>query len=237
LDEPEFLKELHQLRQNYGELLAKLAVAQVNFVANCRVALSPEEYHKMVHGLFELATTGSSGPTLPANLTRQLEGIRQMNLKLKPYFDSLEQLAYRWKLRASWAGPMLYIYEIYDLLEAIGVPQTIDVPLEQLDSLYPWPPPLPSLEISVSAWAFIFYGRKQIQAEVARKLRDYEGRLKAVGLKENPSALKIHARWWFEHHVKGKTYSELEQQYLRVGQETIKRKVWEFSRLAGIRTR
>jgi hypothetical protein len=101
--------------------------------------------------------------------------------------------------------------------------------------LYPWPPPVSALEIKVSAWAFVFYDRKRIQAEIARKLKDYEDKLKAAGLREKRSALENHARWWFQHYVKGKTYRELAQEFFRDYQETIERKVWEFSRLAGIR--
>ena len=117
------------------------------------------------------------------------------------------------------------------------MPEDIDVPLEQLDLLYPWPPPISPLEIKVSSWAFVFYGRKQIQAEIAKKLKEYEARLKTVGLKEKPSALENHAKWWFEHYVKGKPYQELAQQFPGTEEETIKRKVWEFSKLVGIRTR
>jgi len=237
LQESEFLAELHQLRQNYLELLAESVVAQVEFFSKCRVALTAEKYHKTVCDLYEWLATRGSPPTLPASLARQFERIRQIYLKLGPYFRDLEQLAARWKLRAPWAGPMLYLYDIHSLFTEIGMPDTIEVPLEQLDLLYPWPPPVSPLEIKVSAWAFVFYGRKRIQAEIARKLKDYEDKLKAAGLKEAPSALENHAQWWFEHYVKGKTYRELAQQLPRTQEETIKRKVWEFSRLVGIRTR
>ena len=90
LQEPEFLEELCQLRQNYRVLLAKLLLAQVKFFANCRVTLATEEYHKMVQGLYESGTAGNSGPTLPANLTRQLNRIKQMYPKLGPYFHGLD---------------------------------------------------------------------------------------------------------------------------------------------------
>jgi hypothetical protein len=236
LQEPEFCKELCQIRQNYVGLLAELILKQVEFFANYKRTFTSEEYREMVRDLYESIATHSTNPAIPADSVRQIEAIRQMYLELRPYFNGLEQLASRWKLTASWAGPMLYLYDIHDCLKELGMPDTIDVPLEQLDLLYPWPPPIAPLEIKVSAWAFVFYSRKQIQLEVAKKLKDYEGRLKAVGLKENPSALENHAQWWFEHYVKGKTYRELAQQFPRTQEETIKRKVWEFSRLVGIRS-
>lgn len=237
LREPDFLAELYQLREDHLELLAELVARQVGFFAKSRAVLTTEQYQNTIRDLYGLHATQGRIPGLPASLTRQLERIKQIGHNLGPYFRGLEELAARWKLRAPWAGPMLHLYAMHDCLKALGVPDTIDVPLEQMDLLYPWPPPMPPLEITVSAWAFVFYGRKQIQGEVARKLKDYESRLKAVGLKEKPSALEIHARWWFEHYVKGKPYRELAQQFPRVYEETIKRKVWEFSRLAGIGTR
>lgn len=235
--EPEFIGQLFQLREDHVELFAELMVKQFEFVEQCRAVLTTDEYRKKVHDLQGLLALQGSSPDLPANLALQLAEIKQITVRLEPYFRGLEELAYRWKLRAPWAGPMLHIHAMHDCLKGLGVPDAIDVPLEQMDLLYPWPPPMPPLELKVSAWAFVFYGRKQIQAEVAQRLRDYEVRLKAVGLKERPSALEIHARWWFEHYVKGKTYRELAEQYPQVEEETIKRKVWEFSRLAGIKTR
>ena len=237
LQEPKFYRELCQVRRNYAELLAELVITQLEFFAKCKVALTTEEYQRTFRDLYGLAATRGSIPTLPADLASQFEEIKQMYLRLGPYFNDLEQLAYRWKLRASWAGPMLHLYDIHSFLNEIGMPDTIDVPLEQMDLLYPWPPPISPLEIKVSSWAFVLYGRKQIQAEIAKKLKDYEDRLKALGLKEKPSALETHAQWWFEHYVKGKTFGEIAQQFPRVYEETIKRKVWEFSKLAGIKIR
>lgn len=237
LQEPEFFGELCQLRQNYVESLTESILRQVEFFGNCRVVFTTEEYYQMVHDFYKSVTTRSSIPALPDNLGRQLDAVKQAYVKLGPYFRGLEQLASRWKLKASWAGPLLHMYDMRDSLQELGVPDTIDVPLEQLDFLYPWPPRVPPLEIRVPAWAFVFYGRKQIQVEIGQRLRDYEARLKTAGLKEKPSALETHAQWWFEHYVKGKTYRELQQQFPRVEEETIKRKVCEFSKLAGIRRR
>jgi hypothetical protein len=125
----------------------------------------------------------------------------------------------------------------------LGMPDAIDVPLEQLDLLYPWPPPISPLEIRVSSWAFVLYGRKQIQVEIARKLKEYEARLKALGLTEYPSSLGKHARWWFEHFVHGKGYDDIAQEeiYTSGGSlvsyaRNVGDAVREFSRLVGIDT-
>jgi len=237
-NEPEFMEQLQQLHQSYVEFFAELAVAQVKFSLDCKQVLSPEDYHKVRRHFYDQwVIKGGKDPELPRNLSRQLQRIKQMYPKLQPYFDGLGDLAYRWKLRAPWAVLVLYLHDMRDFLKASGMPENIDVPLEELELLYPWPPPVPALEIKVPAWALIHYSRKQIEAEIAMRLKDYESRIKAVGLKEYPSALENHARWWFEHYVKEKTYAELEEQFPRAGQETIKRKVWNFSKLAGIKTR
>ena len=244
LQEPKFYRELCQVRRNYAELLVELVVTQVEFFAKCKVTLTTEEYQRAFRDLYGLLATRGSIPTLPADLAHQFEGIKQIYLRLGPYFHDLEQLAYRWKLRASWAGPMLHLYDIHSFLKEIGMPDTIDVPLEQLDLLYPWPPLISPLEIKVSSWAFVLYGRKQIQAEIAKKLKDYEDRLKALGLMEYPSSLEKHARWWFEHFVHGKKYDAIAQEeaytpggssisYARNVGEAVRR----FSRLIGIDTK
>jgi len=237
LQEPQFRRELCEVRRHHSEVLAQLVLKEVEFLANCKKAFTTEEYHKIIHCNYESITGQNNGPALPKHLARQLEQLKKIYLELGPYFDNLKRLASRWKLEAPWAGPMLYLYDKHDYLKELGMPDAIDVPLDQMDLLYPWPPPVEPLEIKVSAWAFVFYGRKQIQIRIARKLKDYEEGLKAVGLKENPSALENHAKWWFEHYIKGKTYRELAEQFPQTEEETIKRKVWEFSKLVGIRNR
>ncbi len=244
LQEPEFSRDLCQLRDNYLKLVIELGLRQVEFFANCRKALSTEEYQSMLRSFFESGATQGNLTALSRDLARQLKEIKQMYPRLGPYFHGLEQLAYRWKLRASWAGPLLHLYDMHSIFRGIGMPDTIDVPLEQLDLLYPWPPPVSPLEIKVSAWAFVFYGRKQIQVEIARKLKDYEDRLKAVGLTEYPSSLQKHARWWFEHVVHGKKYDDIAQEetYSPGGSSisharNVGEAVRRFSRLVGIDTK
>jgi len=239
LKEPRFSREFRKLREDYRDALSKLVAAQVVFLANCKQKLPPQQYQDLFRSFYNpSAKEGNiTKPNLQGGLAHQLEEISRMYSQLGPYFRSLEELASRWKLAAPWAGPMLYLYHIQDFLQMLGIQKNIDIQLDQLDLLYPWPPPLPPLEIKVSAWAFYFSGRKQIQSEINKRLKSYEDNLKEKGVREYPSALENHARRWFEHHVKHKTYPELERRYQGASQETIKRKVWEFSRLAGIRTR
>ena len=133
--------------------------------------------------------------------------------QLQAYFDALSKLAYRWKLRAPWATPMLIIYDMFDVLRIRGlVPDAIDLPLEGYISLYPWEAPVPALEIKIPAWAIVLQGRKRVLLEVGKRLRQYEEDIKVAGLKEYPSSLQRHARWWFEHFVHDKGYDDIAQE-------------------------
>jgi hypothetical protein len=225
-NDPDFMKELEQLRGPYMALLDRFSIDALDFFLN--TPLSSKEYFQAA-----LDYDPSQGETAPFPGAEQFPYFAQ----LQPYFDGLGQLAHKWKLRARWAVLTLFILDILDCWKAKGMPTEFDIPLEKFDSLYPWEPPAPPLTIAVPAWAVVLLGRKVVLKEVAKKLRQYGNQIKAAGLKEYPSALKTHARWWFEHYVKGKTYAELGKEFPRVGQETIKRKVWEFSKLVGIKTR
>jgi len=237
LSEPDFVAELEELRAGYLDPLTELMVKEVGFLVGCRAAMGADEYQSTIRDLYTSYAAVPSISGLPVSLLNQLEDLRQLHLELRPYFRGLEQLASKWKLTAPWAGPMLHLHHVHDCLKGIVTSDDIDVPLEQLDLLYPWPPPLPPLEIKVPASAFFLYGRKHIQIEIARRLEIYESELRATGLRHRPSAIEDHAQWWFERRVKGKPYQEIVERFPDVYEDTIKRKVWEFSRLLGIETR
>lgn len=241
LEEPEFCSELCQIRQKHSELLLEFVSRQIELLVHCSTTMTPEEYHRILRDLYAFLTRPSASHALPSNLTHRLEEMKNICLDLRPYFTDLEQLAYRWKLRAPWAGPMLHLHYLHDCLKGLGMPDAIDVTSEQLELLYPWPPPIPPLEVKVSAWAFVLFGREEIRIDIADKLKDYEDRLKALGLTEYPSSLCRHGRWWFEHFVHGRKYDDIAQEeaytpggspvsYARNVGEAVRR----FSRLIGI---
>jgi hypothetical protein len=237
LEEPGFAAELLGLRQIHRELFEEFVLGLLGLFARYEATMTTAESRKPLRKLYEVTGTPSRILTPPTNLANLVEEIKQLNLKLKPYFRDLEQLAFKWKFRAPWAGPMLHLHNMHDYLTQFGVPDAFDAPLDQLDLLYPWPPLIRPLEIRVSSWASVLYGRTYIQAEIAKQLKDYEDQLKALKYKEYPSSLQRHAKWWFEHYVKGKIYRVIHQQFPRVEEETIKRKVYEFSKLTGVKTR
>jgi hypothetical protein len=241
LEEPEFCSELYQIRQKHSEVVLEFISKQIELVAHCSATQTPEERYRTFRELYAFFTELGASHTLASDVTDRLEEMKNMRLELRPYFTDLEQLAYGWKLRAPWAGPMLHLDYLHDCLKGLGMPDAIDVTSEQLELVYPWPPPLAPLEIKVSAWAFVLYGRKQIQADIAERVKDYENRLKTLGLTEYPSSLEKHARWWFECFVHGKKYDDIAQEeaytpdgssicYARNVGDAVRR----FSRLIGI---
>jgi len=212
LEEPGFISELCRIRQKHNEVVLELISRQIELLAHCTATMTPEEYHSTSRELYAFLTRPSASHGLPSRVSHRLEEMKSICLKLRPYFTDLEQLAYRWNLRASWAGPMLHLDYLHDCLRTLGMPDAIDVTSEQLELLYPWPPPIPPLEVKVSAWALVLLGREEIQMDIAQKLKAYEDQLKALGMAEHPSSLERHARWWFEHFVHNKKYDEIAQE-------------------------
>jgi hypothetical protein len=212
LEEPEFSSELCQIRQKHSKVVLEFISRQIELLRHCSVTMGPEECRKIFRELYAVFTQPGASHALPPDVTHRLEEMNNMHLELLPYFTDLEQLAYRWNLRAPWAGPMLHQYYLHDCLKGLGMPDAIDLTCDQLEGVYPWPSPIPPLEVKVSAWAFVLLGREEIQVDIGEKLKDYENQLKALGLTEQPSSLHRHARWWFEHFVHGKKYDDIAQE-------------------------
>ena len=207
-DEPEFVKELDEIRRPYFPLLSSLADATLRFWAECKKALPPEDYWSMVE---YYQGKSQQVPPLHNELGKQRRLMEQLWAQLQPYASSLGELTFKWKLRAPWVIPSLMYRDVLDFMTVMGLPTELDVPIASLGHLYPWSIPLPDLSIAVSPWAFFLSGKEQIQREMAQKLSQYEGQIKAEGFHEFPSALGKHAKWWFEHYVHGKTYDVIAQ--------------------------
>jgi hypothetical protein len=241
LEEPEFRSELCRIRQKHSEVVLEFISRQIELLVHCSTTMTAEECHKTLRELYAFLTLAGDSDALPPDMSHRLEQMKNICLELRPYFADLRQLAYRWNLRAPWAGPMLHQDYLHDCLKTLGMPDAIDVASEQLELLYPWPPPVPPLEVKVSAWALVLFSREELQIDISRRLKTYEDQLKALGLREYPSSLKRHARWWFEHFVHGKKYDDIAQEeaYSQGGSlvsygRNVGDAVRRFSRLIGI---
>lgn len=247
--DPGFVEERERLRQPYLPLLGEWLEVVYAFWVDFGQIVSAKEYLREMFSAQEyrsirdycLGNSHVLSRGLRRKLDRRLGEIVDVNQRLKPYLIELKDLARRWKLRAPWAVQILFVYDLIDLLTAAGMPDKIDIPVEMLDSFMPFSPPYPPLKLEVSAWALILRGRREVQAELAKKLADYEGELKAAGLKEYPSALKAHAWWWFEHNVHGSSFDEIADKIDKLRQEpkailaeNIRKAIISFSERIGI---
>ena len=153
---------------------------------------------------------------------------------LKPYYDAIERLAKKWKLNAPWATDAILLSEEM-ASSSNGEPDgKTGISLNILEQLSSSIFPMESLKIEIPALALFFYSRETILADISNTLKNFENKIKETGIKEFPSSLEKHAHWWFEHYVLDKKYKEIGKQEVVV-EETIKRKVWEFTRLVGIK--
>jgi len=207
-DDYDFAREQRHLRQPYVQLLSELTSAWLTFGAACRGVLTPKKFHEFSANYF---LKRDKPIELPKPLADCLSWVEQKQHELQPYIENLAKLAYNWKLRAPWAVTVLLLFDMTEICHKLGIPEEVEIPVGFLDYIYPFPPPAPPLEITVSAWAFILYRREEILSQINDKLRGYEEQLKAKRLKERPSRMERHAQWWFEHYVHGKAYDEIAQ--------------------------
>ena len=175
----EFAHELDAIRNPYLDLIIQFALSSFDSGRGLQLS-AKEDWNTKIKS----ASTESTKGIWP---------------ELQPYCKALDRLAYKWKLRAPWAVRILMLYDTCDILRAQGlIPDEMDIPLELYELLYPWESPLPSLEITIPAWALILEGREKVMAMLRKKLQDYESKLKASGLKEYPSSIQKHAKWWIK---------------------------------------
>lgn len=112
--------------------------------------------------------------------------------------------------------------------------KNVEIPVEMLEPFLP-SAPFPPLQFEVNAYELMFSGRQEIRDKFAKALADYENKLKSLGWQELPTSIETHAHWWFEHYVHHKAYPELEQEDAQIGRESIKRAVWNLSKLLNIK--
>jgi hypothetical protein len=250
--EVQFVAEWRRLRAPYLSPLTELAGVSAFYEVYRSRSILPftfENIHKSClaekHLIQRFPFLRGSPP--PLNELNELEErYEQLRENLVPYVTQLTSLAYEWKLRASWAGDELLDEDVESivghLLKEAGVPELGDLIAEELikhswefmpstasKAVYP-------LTVKISTADFLLQGRQEIVVGLRKMLAQREKELREAGFEDVPSAVRRHAEWWFAHYVKGETYAGLEMPFPQPSQETIKRKVWEFSKLVGIKT-
>jgi hypothetical protein len=196
LNHPPFAKEFSEVKKPYIEAMSKYTRdTQTSFQEKPQ---SNTEYYQTLTKYLNRESTESPFTT---------EQEKDIN-ELKPYIDELVKLVDKWIFKALWAaGALFYL----DMIQSVEVEPSEEqgIPLDLFEPMVPWPPPLPPLKIEVSAWTFFGYSRDEIMSEIADRLFEYEEKLKEIGIKEFPSSLLRHARWWFEYYVNKKLLGKI----------------------------
>jgi len=167
--------------------------------------------------------------------------------KLTPYISSLNELAYKWNLRAPWAGEELMWRDIQriqqEIFDAAGITTLNKFSDRQIQKLLsdnslrsayiePLYPGILSLYFSG--------GRVGYLNKLNDRLNEFEKELQASGAKEPPSALSKHAKWWFDHYVYNIKFPNIANKIAQIDKkggpqvENIKKAVVKFSELLGI---
>jgi len=241
--EPNFVEELEKLRIIYLPVLEQWLKIAVPDWTKMRKALTRKEFSTIRdYFLTENQTISSS----LSDKLRLLLPIPNSHIayQLDKYEKALADLAYRWKLRASWAGRALIFNHILEMMINMMPEEVrnVEIPVEMLEPFLPSVPVSP-LKFEVNAYELMFSGRQEIQDKFAKALLDYENKLKSSGWRELPSHLERHAYWWFEHYVHKKTYDEIAQSEIHTPDgsmisyaRNIGTAVRNFARLIGIET-
>jgi hypothetical protein len=232
-----FVKELDELRITYSPVLEKWLEAGVPNWIQMKKTLTQEEL-SITRDFFL-----TENQTISGSLADKIESslfIPDPYLagQLDAYVESLTDLAYKWRLKAPWAGRALLLDHVLEMATN-AMPEGVrnaEIPVEMLEPFLP-PAPLPPLQFEVNAYELMFSGRQEIQDKFAKALAEYENKLKSSGWQETPSAIERHAYWWFERNVHNKKYSEMEKEEPHIYREGIKRAVWKFAKLLNIKSK
>lgn len=228
---PPFMKELNELKKPYIEAIQKYA-EDTRRSFQKKPQSNTEFYQTMTKYL--------GGKSRLSPFTAEQE--KDIN-ELKPYFDALFKLVEKWIFKAPWAVKVLFIVDVIQSV-AVVPSEKQGIPLEKVELMVPWPPPMLPLKLEVSAWTFFGYTRDEIMCEIADRLFEYEEKLKEIGIKEFPSSLLRHARWWFEFYINDKSLVQISAQGINTAKgpanpypKNIGKAIDKFSELVGIDTK
>ncbi len=182
--EPDFMTVLKEIRITNLPAVEHLLKAGVPKWIQMRESLIEEEFSQVRNFFF--AKNGKMSDTLVDKLNPLFSILTpELASQLDEYVKSLTDLAYRWKLKAPWAGFALMINHIMDM-----IPKNVkdaEIPVELIEPFRP-AAPLPSLIFEVKAYELMFSGRQEIQYKFTKALVDYEKKLKSLGWREVPAA-------------------------------------------------
>ncbi len=232
--EPGFIEELQKIRSVYEPAVIKWLNSSVPQWRRLQVELMQAKDRQD-----DSATLSDANIKLLKKLSysvRRFYGGWDVTSELIDYEKELHDLAYRWHFKAKQSGVVLILSHINDIVGIMseGDVTTIEIPVEVIEPMLD-KPPLPPLIFKVTAYELIYSDQGEIVQRFAKRLFDYEKKLKSLGWKELPSAMKTHASWWFEHYVHGKPYKEIAAEHsVEVTENSVRQAVFRFRNLLGI---
>ena len=130
-----------------------------------------------------------------------------------PYIQKLNELAINWNLRDSWASEKLFDRNVQraeaDVIKAAGATPLFKLSDQQIQQLFNHNQ-LPSDTLPINMVSlYLAGGRLGFINKLNKRLKELEQELKAAGAMEPPSALRIHAEWWFDHYVYNMKFSDI----------------------------
>lgn len=250
--EDKFMREWEEMRLPFATMIEK--IASVSCLIHVEHILRKCPPHDLISWVSDMQKLKRyiQGPSGGAKYIQDLSELQEiyadLEEQLKPYVKRLNNLAYNWKLRALWASDELMFRDVQRVQEAIMNAADVTVlnklSNEQIHKLIDKEEGLLPSDIWPAYMNIVsFYlagGRGGYISEVNDRLGDFEGKLKASGAKEPPSALRKHAEWWFDHYVHDIEFPEIAERIAKIDDrggpqaENIRKAVIRFSELLGI---
>ncbi len=243
-----FVQELEEARRPFVPLIEQYVHANcLTEVEHILSICPPDDLTALAADLQKLRNHYQSIPGNP-DLSELQKSYDRLREQLKPYVAVLQKLAYKWNLRAPWAADELIQRDIQRVYEttfnAAGVTVLNKLSNQQIHRLLKedegslhsdtWQANMNIVTFCLAA------GRTGYIKELNERLEQFEGKLKAAGAKEPPSALRKHAGWWFDHYVRNVKFSDIADGIAQVDSkgghqtENIRKAVLKFSELLSI---
>lgn len=244
--EDSFVEEWEEVKRQFAPSIGQMG--KVNALIDAEelsAVLAPSNLFASISNLQKLRNYLQSLPGI-IDLSELRESYSNLQDRLAPYVLRLNELAYRWNLRASWAGDELMWIDVQNVGEnifnAAGASALCKLSALRTQRLFDQEEgSLPSVIWPINIFSlYLAGGRRGFVKQFNKRLIDFEIKLKNSDVKEPPSALRKHAGWWFDHYVSNMKFSDIADRIASTNREggphpeNIRKAILTFSKLADI---
>jgi len=242
-----FMKEWETVKAPFVQMIALMGrTSSLIWVEHLLMRNPPDDFISWVSDLQKLRNYLNSFQT-STDLSDLREISTHLEIELAPYKLLLNELGYKWNLRAPWAGEELMGRDVHrilqDIFNAAGVTAFNDFSDRQIQTLVGDKSPLSADNGPIYPSILSLYlsgGRTGYLDKLNRRFKEFEEKMKASGAKEPPSALGKHAEWWFDHYVHDIKFPDIANKIAEIDErggpqtENIGKAVIKFSEFLGI---